>query len=128
VNVPGETVIDQCIQQLIEYFEGKRKNFDLNLQLSGTDFQKRVWKELLNIPYGGTISYRQLAERTGDVKNIRASASANGKNNFVIVIPCHRVTGSSGKLTGYSGGLWRKEWLLEHEKKFSGAEYQTRLF
>lgn len=108
-------VIEDAVQQLGEYFEGKRQKFDLKLNPQGTDFQKKVWNELLNIPYGKTISYLDLSKKLGDVKAIRAAASANGKNPLWIVVPCHRVIGSNGDLTGYAGGLHRKKWLLEHE-------------
>ncbi len=101
--------------QLQEYFEGKRTTFDLALNPSGTDFQKKVWDELLKIPFGKTVSYLDIAKRLGDPKCIRAAATANGKNPLWIVIPCHRVIGSDGSLTGYAGGLWRKKWLLDHE-------------
>jgi methylated-DNA-[protein]-cysteine S-methyltransferase len=101
--------------QLQEYFEGNRKVFSLKLNLKGTDFQKRVWKKLLEIPYGTTTSYLQLSRELGDEKAIRAVASANGKNPLWIIIPCHRVIGSDGSLTGYAGGLHRKKWLLDLE-------------
>ena len=102
-------------QQLSEYFASERKEFELPLKLSGTDFQNKVWTELQVIPYGKTISYLQLAKNLGDPKCIRAAGTANGKNPFAIVVPCHRVIGSNGDLIGYAGGLWRKQWLLEHE-------------
>ncbi len=105
----------QAIAQLDEYFTNKRNTFDLPLAPEGTDFQKRVWNELLAIPFGKTTTYLTMAKRLGDEKVIRAAASANGKNPIAIIIPCHRVIGSDGKLTGYAGGLWRKEWLLKHE-------------
>ncbi len=98
--------------QLKEYFSGERKQFDLPLEIEGTEFQKRVWNELLKIPYGRTISYKDLAVRLGDEKVIRAAASANGANPLPIVIPCHRVIGSDGSLIGYGGGLEIKEKLL----------------
>ena len=98
--------------QLKEYFSGERKHFDLPLEIEGTEFQKRVWNELLKIPYGRTISYKELAVRLGDEKVIRAAASANGANPLPIVIPCHRVIGSNGSLIGYGGGLEIKEKLL----------------
>ena len=104
-----------CVLQLQEYFEGKRQHFNLTLNPSGTPFQKQVWDELLKIPFGKTISYMNLTKRLGDVKAIRAVANANGKNPLWIVVPCHRVIGSDGSLTGYAGGLHRKKWLLEHE-------------
>lgn len=115
--------LDICVDQLKEYFAGKRKVFDLSLNQKGTLFQQKVWDLLYQIPYGKTISYQQLSKQYGDVKAIRAIASANGKNNLPIIVPCHRVIGSNQSLTGYSGGLWRKQWLLEHEAKyFSGVQ------
>jgi len=108
-------VLEDVVYQLNEYFEGKRTNFDLLLNPTGTDFQQRVWKGLLEIPYGKTVSYLQLSKTLGDVKAVRAVAAANGKNPLWIVVPCHRVIGSDGSLTGYAGGLSRKKWLLEHE-------------
>ena len=108
-----------CVSELHEYFNSKRGDFTFKLQLQGTEFQQKVWQELQNIPFGKTISYLHLAKKLGDVKVIRAAASANGKNRLWIVIPCHRVIGSDGSLTGYAGGLWRKKWLLEHENPSS---------
>jgi len=107
--------LQNCALQLQEYFEGKRQAFDLPLAPQGTEFQKKVWQALLEIPFGKTKSYLELSRKLGDVNAIRAVASANGKNPLWIVIPCHRVIGSDGSLTGYAGGLWRKKWLLEHE-------------
>ena len=104
-----------CVSELNEYFDSKRTHFTFKLQPQGTEFQQKVWQELCNIPFGKTISYMDLAKKLGDPKVIRAAASANGKNPFWIVIPCHRVIGSDGSLTGYAGGLFRKKWLLEHE-------------
>lgn len=112
-------------QQLTEYFNATRKNFDLPLQITSTVFQQKVWQQLQTIPFGKTISYLQLAQDLGDEKCIRAAASANGKNPFAIVIPCHRVIGKDGSLTGYAGGLWRKKWLLEHE---GNLQKQVSLF
>ncbi len=112
-EIPSTLV--ECVNQLDEYFEGKRTEFDLKLNPKGTDFQQQVWKELLNIPYGKTRTYLEQTKKIGDPKAIRAVASANGKNPIWIVIPCHRVIGSDGSLTGYAGGVWRKKWLLEHE-------------
>jgi len=105
----------KSFKQLREYFENKRKVFDLPLEIIGTDFQKRVWKELIKIPYGETISYKELAIRLGNLKTIRAAARANGANPLPIIIPCHRVIGSDGKMVGYGGGLNVKEKLLELE-------------
>jgi methylated-DNA-[protein]-cysteine S-methyltransferase len=107
--------LKDCVQQLDEYFQGTRTQFDLKLNPQGTEFQKQVWKELLNIPFGKTRSYLEQTKQIGDPKAIRAVASANGKNPIWIVIPCHRVIGSDGSLTGYAGGVWRKKWLLDHE-------------
>ena len=108
-------IFNSSIQQLNEYFEGKRTHFTFQINPIGTEFQKKVWQELINIPYGKTCSYLELSKKLGDVKAIRAVAAANGKNPLLIIIPCHRVIGSDGSLTGYAGGLWRKEWLLHHE-------------
>ncbi len=107
----------QCIEQLIQYFQGERKKFDLPVHQEGTAFQQEVWSELMTIPFGKTISYLDLARMMGDSKATRAVASANGKNNIAIIVPCHRVIGSNRELVGYAGGLWRKKWLLEHEAK-----------
>ncbi len=112
-KIPNE--LHEAVTQLQEYFDGKRKDFDFKLNPKGTDFQQKVWQELLNIPFGKTMSYMDLSKKLGDVKAIRAVASANGKNPLWIVVPCHRVIGTDGSLTGYAGGLWRKKWLLEHE-------------
>jgi methylated-DNA-[protein]-cysteine S-methyltransferase len=112
-KIPKE--LRDCITQLQEYFEGQRNDFDFKISPQGTDFQLRVWEALKKIPYGKTLSYLDLSKKLGDVKAIRAVAAANGKNPLWIVIPCHRVIGSDGSLTGYAGGLWRKKWLLEHE-------------
>nr|WP_288933831.1 methylated-DNA--[protein]-cysteine S-methyltransferase [uncultured Allomuricauda sp.] len=117
-------VLKGAVEQFQEYFNGDRTVFDLKLNPSGTDFQKKVWDALLKIPFGKTISYLELSKQLGDVKAIRAVASANGKNPLWIVVPCHRVIGTNGDLTGYAGGLHRKKWLLEHE---SPAK-QTTLF
>lgn len=112
-TIPVE--LKDAVKQLQEYFEGKRTTFNFPINPKGTDFQQKVWKALLEIPYGKTTSYMELSKKLGDVKAIRAVASANGKNPLWIVVPCHRVIGSDGSLTGYAGGLWRKKWLLEHE-------------
>ena len=107
--------LKDCVTQLGEYFNGTRTNFNLKLNPQGTDFQKRVWTELLNVPFGKTRNYLQQSKKLGDAKAIRAVAAANGKNPIWIIIPCHRIIGSDGSLTGYAGGLWRKKWLLAHE-------------
>lgn len=107
--------LQPVIDQLQEYFEGTRTSFSLKLNPKGTSFQKKVWKQLAEIPFAKTASYQEIANRLGDPKVIRAAASANGKNPIAIIIPCHRVIGSDGSLTGYAGGLHRKKWLLDHE-------------
>ena len=115
-------LITQAEEQLKKYFNGELKTFDLQLDMVGTDFQLRVWKELLKVPYGVTRSYKEQAIAVGDLKAIRAVATANGENKISIIIPCHRIIGSDGSLTGYSGGIWRKQKLLELETN------QTTLF
>jgi methylated-DNA-[protein]-cysteine S-methyltransferase len=112
-------VIEQCIAELDEYFFRGRKFFSVELALSGTDFQNKVWNELLTIPYGKTISYLELALRMGDINSIRAVGLANGQNPIAILVPCHRVIGKNGDLVGYAGGLDKKIWLLQHEGAFS---------
>ncbi|MGB5356970.1 MAG: methylated-DNA--[protein]-cysteine S-methyltransferase [Eudoraea sp.] len=117
-------VLEDAVYQLKEYFAGERKTFNLILRPEGTDFQKKVWLALSNIPYGKTISYWELSKNLGNTKAIRAVAAANGKNPLWIVVPCHRVIGSDGSLTGYAGGLHRKKWLLDHENPYK----QQKLF
>lgn len=112
-HIPQE--LAQAVGEIDEYFAGNRQHFTFKMNPSGTDFQKKVWNALLEIPFGKTMSYNELAIKLGDVKAIRAVASANGKNPLWVAVPCHRVIGSDGSLTGYAGGLWRKKWLLEHE-------------
>jgi len=107
--------LKEATNQLQDYFNGKRTSFDFKLNPQGTEFQQKVWQALLEIPFGKTVSYMDITKKLGDVKAIRAVASANGKNPLWIVVPCHRVIGTDGSLTGYAGGLWRKKWLLEHE-------------
>ena len=107
-NQEAPAVLQQCISQLTEYFSGSRRTFELPIQQEGTEFQKRVWNELLLIPFGKTISYLELSKRLGDVKAIRAAASTNGKNQVSIIVPCHRVIGSNQNLVGYGGGLPNK--------------------
>ena len=117
-------VIEQCAAELDASFFSGRKFFTVELELSGTDFQKKVWNELLTIPYGTTISYEALAIRIGNIKAVRAVGVANGQNPIAIIVPCHRVIGKSGELVGYGGGLENQEWLLYHE----GAFKQLSLF
>ena len=114
-NVPP--IMLQTVTQLREYFEGSRHEFDLPLDPDGTGFQKKVWQRLLKVPYGKTRSYREIAVELGSALNTRAVGTANGKNPISIIVPCHRVIGSDGKMIGYAGGLERKKWLLLHESK-----------
>jgi methylated-DNA-[protein]-cysteine S-methyltransferase len=111
-----DTVLIEALQQLQEYFSGHRKTFNLDLQPAGTEFQKKVWSELVKISSGKTFTYQKFAESFSDSKSIRAVASAIGANPIALLIPCHRVLGSNGSLTGYAWGIARKEWLLQHEK------------
>ena len=121
-------LFEQLQAELDEYLSGKRQIFNLPLVMTGTVFQNKVWNELLNIPYGTTRSYMQQAKVLGDEKAIRAVARANGENCFAIIVPCHRVVGTNGSLTGYAGGLKNKKWLLEHEAKHAGVSYQVSMF
>jgi methylated-DNA-[protein]-cysteine S-methyltransferase len=118
--LPGEDeltfCVKECLKQVDEYFKGERREFFLNLQPEGTVFQKSVWRQLEKIPYGKTTSYGKVADVIGKPNASRAVGSANGKNPIAIIIPCHRVIGSDGSLTGYGGGLWRKRWLIGFEK------------
>ncbi|TDI94053.1 MAG: methylated-DNA--[protein]-cysteine S-methyltransferase [Caldithrix sp.] len=108
--------LQECFGQLDEYFKGSRDRFTLNLKPQGTDFQQSVWQQLLKIPFGQTTSYLNIATAIDNKKAIRAVGAANGRNRIPIIIPCHRVIGSDGSLIGFGGGIWRKEWLLKHEK------------
>ncbi|MEO6903753.1 MAG: methylated-DNA--[protein]-cysteine S-methyltransferase [Bacteroidia bacterium] len=119
--------LKECVYQLEEYFKGIRKEFGLKLNPTGTEFQKKVWKELYSLPFGRTVSYLEISKRIGDSNASRAVGNANGNNPISIVVPCHRVIGASGKLVGYSGGLTKKEWLLMHEKEIEYGK-QTTLF
>lgn len=110
-------ILTDCARELDEYFMGMRRDFTVNILLKGTDFQKKVWKTLQKIPYGQTASYQEVAVEAGSPRAARAVGGASNRNQISIIIPCHRVIGSDGSLTGYAGGLWRKKWLLEHEKK-----------
>jgi methylated-DNA-[protein]-cysteine S-methyltransferase len=118
VSTIGEIMsplVEETIRQLTAYFEGTLKQFDLPLEFIGTEFQQKVWKELTKISFGQTVSYGRLADLLGSRQLVRAVGSANGKNPIGIIVPCHRVIGNQGDLVGYAGGLWRKQWLLEHE-------------
>ena len=117
-------LLKDAAQQLNAYFENSQTDFNLKLNPQETLFQKRVWNALQEIPFGETISYLKLSQKLGDEKAIRAVAAANGKNPLWVVVPCHPVIGADGSLTGYTGGLWRKKWLLEHEN----LPIQTSLF
>lgn len=113
---PGD-LTEYAKLQMEDYFKGNRSSFDFPLNQLGTEFQKKVWKELLNIEPGRPISYASLSKKMNNPLAIRAIASANGKNKLMIAVPCHRVIGSTGELVGFAGGLWRKKWLLEHEAR-----------
>jgi methylated-DNA-[protein]-cysteine S-methyltransferase len=108
-------IAHHAVQQLHEYFSGKRQHFELPLAPSGTAFQQRVWRALLTVPYGQTASYKDIASQLGDVNAVRAVGMANSRNPIAIIIPCHRIIGTDGSLTGYAGGLDKKQWLLQHE-------------
>lgn len=124
----GNSHIRNLKKQLKEYFRGKRKEFSVPLLIRGTPFQEEAWKELLKIPYGTTISYQAQAEAIRKPGALRAVGHANASNRIAIVIPCHRVIGADGALVGYGGGLMRKKWLLEHEKRYSGKATDLDLF
>ena len=121
---PG--ILKETVSQIDEYFKGIRKEFKLNLQPAGTDFQMKVWEQVKKVPFGKTVSYLEIANQTGSKNNTRAVGLANGKNPIPIIIPCHRVIGVNGKLTGYAGGLEKKRWLLQHELNYSNNS--NRLF
>lgn len=108
-------IVEQCVMELDEYFHKKRTEFTVPLQANGTSFQKHVWNALCSVPYGKSASYLDIAEEIGNPKAVRAIGGANSRNPISIIVPCHRIIGKSGKLVGYEGGLWRKEWLLKHE-------------
>ena len=115
-------ILDRLAVQLDEYFAGRRRDFDLPLHPTGTEFQLAVWQVLRTIPYGSTISYGEQARRLGDVNKSRAVGAANGRNPISIVVPCHRVVAGTGHLTGFGGGIENKAWLLAHERGVAGAE------
>ncbi len=114
-------ILRECVAQLDAYFRGELQTFTLNLQPQGTPFQQAVWQALTGIPFAQTVSYADIARRIERPRAFRAVGSATGKNPISILIPCHRVIGSDGSLTGYGGGLWRKEWLLAHERRVAGG-------
>ncbi len=125
-NAHPPAAVAACVTQLDGYFKGKRQEFLLKLAPEGTEFQKAVWHQLLEVPFGKTVSYLDIAKAIGNEKAVRAVGAANGQNPIAIIVPCHRIIGSNGKLTGYGGGLWRKEWLLNHEGVVVGK--QMKLF
>ena len=116
-EIKSNTLTDNCKQQLKEYFASERTEFDLPLEQHGTDFQKQVWTALVDVKFGTVASYLNIAQAINNPKAIRAVGAANGKNPHTIIVPCHRIIGSNGTLTGYASGLKRKAWLLEHESK-----------
>lgn len=122
VNSETPQVLVDCSIQLDEYFKGERHVFSFPYNFEGTEFQKKVWNALTTIPYAKTGSYKDIATAINNEKAVRAVGTANGKNRLSIIIPCHRIIGSNGRLTGYAGGLWRKEWLLQHERSFKREE------
>jgi len=115
-NVKGNLPLENCLEQLDQYFHHNYQNFDVPIKFEGTAFQVKVWKELQKIPSGKTVSYGEIAKNLGDLKAVRAVGGAIHNNPIVIIVPCHRVIGSNAKLIGFGGGLWRKKWLLTHEK------------
>jgi len=115
------TIVDRCVEELHQYFAGERTAFTVPLAPTGTPFEEGVWQALTSVPYGETCSYLDIANRIDNPKAIRAVGRANGANPIAIVIPCHRVIGSDGSLTGYGGSLWRKRWLLDHEARIAGT-------
>lgn len=122
IGLRDDAAADGVIDQLAEYFRGERREFDVPLDLAGTPFQRRVWDALLRIPYAGRVSYRQIAEELGDANAVRAVGAANGSNPVSIIVPCHRVVASNGTLTGYAGGVDRKQFLLDLETRVAGVE------
>jgi methylated-DNA-[protein]-cysteine S-methyltransferase len=128
VTQPTTPLLKKTVQQLDEYFAGERKVFDLPVKQQGSDFQQKVWEQLSKIEYGKTISYLQQSKFMNNPLGIRAIASANGKNHLIIIVPCHRVIGSDGSLTGFGCGIWRKKWLLEHEARVMGVGQTTLNF
>ena len=119
IKTSRSPILSACAAQLAEYFAGKRTNFDLPLAMEGTIFQREVWEALRTVAFGRTTSYGRIARAIGRPSAVRAVGAANGANPVSIIVPCHRIVGANGALTGYGGGLWRKKWLLEHEKRCS---------
>jgi len=126
VNTPNlPPCLQNCLQQLAEYFAGDRQSFDLSIASTSTAFQEQVWRQLQQIQYGRTLSYYDISFQLGNIGAIRAVGSANGKNQLLLIRPCHRVIGTNGQLVGYAGGLWRKRWLLDHERAVLGTSQLT---
>jgi methylated-DNA-[protein]-cysteine S-methyltransferase len=125
-DATSHDALAKALRQVDEYFGGVRRAFDLNFAFSGTAFQEQVWRQLLTVPYGQVATYRDIAHAIGRPKAVRAVGAANGQNPISIIVPCHRIIGSNGKLTGYGGGLWRKEWLLRHEGYLVGCSLSRR--
>jgi methylated-DNA-[protein]-cysteine S-methyltransferase len=119
-NLPAG--MTECLRQLDEYFKGKRQKFSVPLHLEGTDFQKAVWRQLQKVPFGQTASYGDVARAVGSPKAFRAVGNANNKNPIPLIVPCHRVIGSDGQMVGFGSGIWRKEWLLDHEKNCANLD------
>lgn len=117
-------MVEKAVRQIREYFEGKRREFDVVIDPQGTPFQKAVWRQLLKVPYGRTASYGDIARSVGNPRAVRAVGGANGRNPIAIIVPCHRIIGSDGSMTGYGSGIWRKEWLLDHEGRTSQGQGQ----
>lgn len=128
INSDSPQVIVDCQQQLEEYFKGRRMEFNIPFQSTGTEFQQKVWSALTEVPYAETVSYGAIAKAIGSEKAVRAVGNANSKNKLTIVVPCHRIIGSTGKLTGYAGTLTRKEWLLQHEREVGGKVQSTERY
>lgn len=127
VDVATNPIVEKCKIQLDEYFNSDREIFELKLEPVGSEFQMKVWNELLKIPFGKTITYLEQSKRIENAKSIRAVAKANSQNTIGIIIPCHRVIGKDGSLVGYGGGIWRKKWLIEHESKFTGEQLLLKI-
>ncbi|MDO4283416.1 MAG: methylated-DNA--[protein]-cysteine S-methyltransferase [Clostridia bacterium] len=115
-NVTENEITRRCAKELLEYFEGKRKEFDISLEIDGSEFQKLVWNEILKIPYGTVTTYKEIARRIGRENSVRAVGNIIGKNPILIMVPCHRIVGSNGKMTGYVAGIEKKEMLLKLEQ------------
>ena len=127
ISKKSDDHIVKAFNELNQYFCGELKDFSIPLSLNGSSFQQKIWHQLKDIPFGTTSSYLQLSKQYGDAKAVRAVGLANGRNPVAIIVPCHRVIGSNGRLVGYAGGLWRKKWLLAHESVSAGNAMQMNL-